>query len=63
MVEATMKSADALKRGDKALVRALAEPEKLFIKPFAAAMEALTKDVKHMSKIDDVVVRGFKRGN
>jgi hypothetical protein len=60
MVEATMKSADALKRGDKAAIRSLAEPEKLFAKPFAAAMAALTKEAERQGKIEGAVVRSFR---
>lgn len=60
MVEATLKSADALKSGDGKAIRALAEPEKLFAKPFAAAMAALTKEAERQSKIEKLVISGFK---
>ena len=60
MVEATIKPAMALKQGDMRAARTLAEPEKLFAKPFAAAMAALTKEADRQMKIDHQVVRNFK---
>jgi len=38
----------------------LAEPEKLFAKPFALAMAELTKEADRRSKIDNEVIREFK---
>jgi hypothetical protein len=60
MVEATFKSAEQLKSGDGQGIKALAEPEKLFAKPFASAMAAFTKEAGLQMKIDNEVVRGFK---
>lgn len=60
MVEATMKSADALKDEQVRSIRALAEPEKLFAKPFAAAMTAFTKEADRQMKLENDVVRNFK---
>jgi hypothetical protein len=60
MVEATLKSADQVKLGDAQPIKALAEPEKLFAKPFASAMAELTKEADRRSKIDNEVIREFK---
>jgi len=60
MVEATLKSAELVKSGDGGAIKALAEPEKLFAKPFASAMAALTKEAALRVKIDNEVVREFK---
>lgn len=60
MVEATMKSADALKGGQANALKVLAEPEKLFAKPLAQAMAALSKDMSQQMKLDSLVAKGFK---
>jgi len=60
MVEATMKSADQVKSGGGQSIKALAVPEKLFAKPFAAAMTAFTKETARQLKVDSAVARSFK---
>jgi hypothetical protein len=60
MVEATLKSAELVKSGDPQAIKALAEPEKLFAKPFASAMAAFTKSAARQMEIDNTVIRGFK---
>lgn len=60
MVEATLKSAELVKSGDPQLIKALTVPEKLFAKPFATAMAALTKAADRQVKIDSEVIREFK---
>jgi hypothetical protein len=59
MVEATFKSAEQVKSGDAKTIKALAEPEKLFAKPFATAISALTKEADRRGKIDNEVIREF----
>jgi hypothetical protein len=60
MVKATLKSAESLKRGDLRSAKSLAEPAKLFAKPFASAMLALAKEVDRQTKQDVLSLRNFK---
>jgi hypothetical protein len=60
MVEATLKSAELVKSGDAQSIKALTVPEKLFARPFATAMAALTKAADRRVKIDSEVIREFK---
>ncbi|MDH4392967.1 MAG: hypothetical protein QE285_16290 [Aquabacterium sp.] len=62
MVKATLKSVTALKQGDMRAARSLPEPAKLFAKPFAIAMAALTKETDRRMKVDSLLVRNFKPG-
>lgn len=63
MVKATIKQAEAIKRGESESVKALAEPEKLFSKPFTKAMSKFTRLIREQQKIDRDALRNFKPKN
>ncbi|TNF61595.1 MAG: hypothetical protein EP306_06230 [Burkholderiales bacterium] len=60
MVEATLKPADLVKGADPGSIKALAVPEKLFARPFAAAMADFTKETERRLKLQSGVVRGLR---
>jgi hypothetical protein len=60
MVEATLKSAKEVREAKPDAVKALPEPQKLFAKPVANAMAALTKMSDAQLKVDKEVIQRFK---
>lgn len=60
MVKATLKSAEQVRRGNVQSIESLIEPEKLFAKPFATAMDSLVKRLDVRSKVEIELIRDFK---